>query len=142
MLNQLAYILILLTGCAVTQAAELLQFSASVQPDNTVHLVWSVDDESGIVGFELERSADDSWYQSIGSRVSCDNSNTYDYYDRPGLEEINRGNRIDVEQEYWYMLYYVMPSGERIAASADPVQVSLTMNAVTVTWGGIKAMFR
>ena len=40
------------------------------------------------------------------------------------------------------MLYYVMPSGERIAASADPVQVSLTMNAVTVTWGGIKAMFR
>ena len=59
MLNQLAYILILLTGCAVTQAAELLQFlRQACQPDNTVHLVWSVDDESGIVGFELERSAD------------------------------------------------------------------------------------
>ncbi len=141
-LTSIRYIIMLLLAGTLAQAAELLQFTASVMPDNTVHLVWSVSSESGIVGFELERSTDESWYQPIGDRISCDLSSIYDYYDHPGLDAINRGNRIDVEQEYWYMLYYVLPTGERVPASEDPVQVSLTMNAVRVTWGGIKAMFR
>jgi len=131
------------------RATELLLFEGEVVDSDAVQLSWSVDSAAGLAGFVVERSTDDAVYRQIGDRLPIDGLD-YALVDRPGLagageggDEVDRGGaRTDTEQRYFYRLWYVLPSGERLLASEQPIEVSFQLSTVSLTWGGIKAMFR
>lgn len=138
-------VLLLLLLPFALRAAQLLRFEGDVIDDESVRLQWEVDGIQGLAGFELERSTDNVVYRSIGDRLTVQGLE-YTFVDRPGLAgapgEANRGARVDTEQAYYYRLWFVLPSGERVAASDQPIAVNFQMSTVSLTWGGIKAMFR
>jgi hypothetical protein len=120
-----------------------LQFNGEVLDGQTVELRWRVDTVQGVAAFEVERSTDSSYYQLVGERVPVSNALEYVLQDRPGLASSGGRDRMtDIEQAYFYRLYYILPSGDRQPAAADPIRVSFQFSTVTVTWGSIKAMFR
>jgi hypothetical protein len=131
---------------ALVWALQLLEFSGEVVEEDAVRLSWRVDTVQGVAGFELERSTDNELYRQIGERLPASGLD-YSVLDRPGLNgsggEVERGGaRVDAAQTYYYRLWIVLPSGERQPASSEPIEVSFQMSTVSLTWGGIKAMFR
>ncbi|MFA7331916.1 MAG: hypothetical protein WC326_12675 [Candidatus Delongbacteria bacterium] len=125
-------------------AASLLQFSGDVLDEQTVELRWRVDSVQGVASFEVERSTDDEHYQLLGERVLVNGALEYSLLDHPGLNSAggSRDRFTDIEQVYYYRLYYVLPSGGRLAAQSSPLAVSFQFSTVEATWGSIKAMFR
>lgn len=144
-MKRLCHILfILCLTPALLRAASLLSFTGEVLDDQSVELRWRVDTVQGLAAFEVERSTDNEHYQVVGDRVAVDGGLDYLLLDRPGLAEApdGRDRFTDVEQTYYYRLYYVLPTGGRLPAAAEPLSVSFHLSTVTVTWGSIKAMFR
>jgi hypothetical protein len=91
----------------------------------------------------VERSTDNEHFQVVGDRVLAGGTD-YLLLDRPGLSGAPGGRErlADIEQVYYYRLYYILPSGGRLPASTDAVRVNFQFSTVSVTWGSIKAMFR
>jgi hypothetical protein len=135
--------IILLCGSTL-DAAVLENFDGDVQNSITVRLYWSVDNLDGISGFEIERSADNIFFQSLCDPILCNGSLDYEYVDQTGIS--NSGNRpvpgIDVEQTYYYRLYFTLPNGSRQLVSDESLEIDFQLSTMSVTWGGIKAMFR
>jgi hypothetical protein len=124
-------------------AAQLVQFSGEVLDDEAVELRWRVDSVQGVASFEVERSTDNVHYQALAERVTVDDRLEYTLLDRPGLASASqRGRFTDIEQVYYYRLYYVLPGGGRLLAQATPLEVNFQFSTVEATWGSIKAMFR
>jgi hypothetical protein len=124
-------------------AATLLQFSGEVLDEQTVELRWRVDNLQGVSSFEVERSTDNEHYQTVGDQVAVSNSLEYTLLDHPGLAASGSRDRFtDIEQVYYYRLYYVLPSGGRLLAQSAPLAVNFQFSTVEATWGSIKAMFR
>lgn len=125
-------------------AATLLQFSGEVLDEETVELRWRVDNLQGLSSFELERSTDNEHYQVLGERVAVNGSLEYTLLDHPGLASAagGRDRFTDLEQVYYYRLYYILPSGGRLLAQSTPLTVNVQLSTVEATWGSIKAMFR
>jgi len=124
-------------------AAQLVQFSGEVLDDEVVELRWRVDSVQGVASFEVERSTDNIHYQALAERVSTDDRLEYTLLDRPGLAAASqRGRFTDIEQVYYYRLYYVLPGGGRLLAQSTPLEVNFQFSTVEATWGSIKAMFR
>lgn len=129
---------------ALLWAVSLLQFTGEVLDEQTVELRWSVDSVQGMTAFDVERSTDNEHFQLVGERVQANGGLVYTLLDSPGLASLPGGrDRVtDIEQTYYYRLYYVLPSGGRLAANQEALQVSFQLSTVSVTWGSIKAMFR
>lgn len=124
-------------------AFELLDFQGAVLDEQTVELRWLLDRIEGVSGFEVERSTDDEHFQLIGNRIQASSAVEYSLIDQPGLSATGgRGQMIDMEQTYYYRLYYILPDQSRLSAHDRSVEVSFQMSTVSVTWGSIKAMFR
>ena len=124
-------------------AAQLVQFSGDVLDDEVVELRWRVDSVQGVASFEVERSTDNVHYQALAERVSADDRLEYTLLDRPGLASASqRGRFTDIEQVYYYRLYYVLPGGGRLLAQSTPLTVNFQFSTVEATWGSIKALFR
>lgn len=144
-MRRLNWLILLLLLPFLAKAAELLRFAGEVVDAESVQIEWSVDATTGLAGFQLERSTDNVLFQSIGDRVPLQGLE-YVVVDRPGLSSLNgesgRGAQVDSEQIYYYRLWYVLPSGQRVLASDSPIEVGFQMSTVSLTWGGIKAMFR
>jgi hypothetical protein len=129
---------------ALLCAVSLLQFTGEVLDEQSVELRWRVDSVQGMSAFEVERSTDNEHFQVVGERVPANGGLDYSLLDRPGLASApgGRDRMTDVEQIYYYRLYYVLPSGGRLPANPEALRVSFTLSTVSVTWGSIKAMFR
>jgi hypothetical protein len=124
-------------------AAQLVQFSGDVLDDQVVELRWRVDSVQGVASFEVERSTDNVHYQALAERVTTDERLEYSLLDRPGLAAAGqRGRFTDIDQVYYYRLYYVLPGGGRLLAQTTPLTVNFQFSTVEATWGSIKAMFR
>ena len=130
---------------ALLWAVSLLQFTGEVLDEQAVELRWSVDSVQGMTAFDVERSTDNEHFQLVGERIPVNGGLDYMLLDSPGLASLPGGGRdrmTDIEQIYYYRLYYVLPSGGRLAANQEALQVSFQLSTVSVTWGSIKAMFR
>jgi hypothetical protein len=127
----------------LAMGASLLSFTGEVLDEQTVELRWRVDTPQGLSAFEVERSTDNEHFQVVGDRVLAGGTD-YLLLDRPGLSGAPGGRErlADIEQVYYYRLYYILPSGGRLPASTDAVRVNFQFSTVSVTWGSIKAMFR
>jgi len=124
-------------------SAQLVQFSGEVLDDQVVELRWRVDSVQGVASFEVERSTDNIHYQALAERVVADERLEYSLLDRPGLAAASqRGRFTDIDQVYYYRLYYVLPGGGRLLAQSTPLAVNFQFSTVEATWGSIKAMFR
>jgi len=123
--------------------ASLISFTGEVLDEQTVELRWRVDTPQGLASFEVERSTDNEHFQVVGDRVTAGGVD-YVLLDRPGISSAPGGRErlTDMEQVYYYRLFYVLPSGGRLPASSESVRVNFQFSTVSVTWGSIKAMFR
>jgi hypothetical protein len=138
-------VLVLILLPALARAVSLLQFTGTVLDEQTVELRWRVDTVQGMAAFEVERSTDNAHFSPVGERVTAASGELeYVLLDRPGLASLPGGrDRVtDVEQTYYYRLYYVLPGGGRLPANAEALAVTFQFSTVSVTWGSIKAMFR
>ena len=146
-MKRLSIILLLSLSAWVAHATEVLSFHYQLLGDPAVRLVWEMDNTNGILGFEVERSTDNSHFTSVSSSIFCNGELDYEFTDYPGqgLNSLNlgdKGHRTDIEQTYYYRLVYLLPNQGRQVSSAPALEVDLQLNTVSTTWGDIKAMFR
>jgi hypothetical protein len=136
-------ILSLLLLPIMAAAVELLDFQGTVLDEQTVELRWLVDRVDNLAAFEIERSTDNEHFSPVSAPIPASSSLEYFLLDQPGVQAAsNRGQQIDMDQTYYYRLYYILDDQSRVSASPQSVEVSFVMNTVSVTWGSIKAMFR
>ncbi len=117
-------------------ATQVLQFRGELLSETSVELQWTVDDETGISGFQLRRSADGVTFNPIFDWLTADGSLSYSYIDTPmGF------TGTDTERIYYYALYLRDNEGN-FYLGCDPIEVNFIISNVTMTWGTLKAMFR
>lgn len=146
-MKHLTILLLIALSSLAARATEVISFHHQLLSDPAVRLFWEVDNTSGIIGFEVERSTDNQHFSPISGRILCNGNLDYDYTDHPG-QSVNSGGvirksgEIDLEQTYYYRLVYLLPNQGRLLADTPAIEVDLQLNTVRTTWGGIKAMFR
>lgn len=146
-MKRLSILFLLAFGTLLAQATQVLNFHHQLLADPAVRLMWEVDNTSGIIGFEVERSTDNQHFTGVSDRLLCNGQLDYEYTDHPGQSMnssavVDKGSEIDIEQTYYYRLVYLLPNQGRQLADSPTIEVDMQLNTVSTTWGGIKAMFR
>ena len=136
-MNRRYWLLVLLVVCAVVAfagAPGLMNVSASSN-GSTITLRWTSGDETGVVGYAIERRALSSsvWVPLVQPYKGVE-GNDHEYF----LEDKTAFRVTD--NIYYYQISQVYADGRK----GDPYRtvVSHSVSGIRRTWGSIKAMFR
>lgn len=104
------------------------------QQNGKVVLEWSTDNEMSVRSFTVQRSMNngESWFD-VGRVTPYGFSASYMFIDDNIL-----GSKSDLVYTYRLRVQYEDGS----VAYSQPVNVTMTISSVQMTWGSIKAMFR
>ncbi len=126
-------VFLLLAFAAVLHAITISEFYAK-RDGNSVVLVWTSEEESGLKEFRIERSVDRlHWFQtgSVTATGGSSQRNTYSFKD-PTLFKGTQNN-------IYYRLILVY---DGYATTYDVIASVEGNSGIRHTWGSIKAMFR
>ncbi len=126
--------LTLVLAVAVVFGGAIRDGSLSGTSDGSnITIRWFSEDETGVLRYELERSAGTTGQFFLLSPIALKGNNaSYEYVDDTAF-------RIS-ESVYQYRIKVIFASGS--VAYYGPITVQHAVSSVRRTWGSIKAMFR
>jgi hypothetical protein len=127
-------VVIVCTALALAGGLGLTNVTASSN-GSTITVRWSSGDETGVVGYAVERRALSStlWVPLVQPyQVAAGNDHEYSFEDKTAF-------RV-TDNVYYYQITQVYADGHK----GDPYRtvVSHNVSGIRRTWGSIKAMFR